>query len=74
MSSRPMPAEVTSCGTCHTAAHIIRGKRIPTPLDTNWHRATPRAAGMATPLAITPRDKEGQVRYSQPDAQGGDNQ
>lgn len=111
-----MPAAVTSCGTCHTAAHIIRGKRIPTPPDTNlghfhenivelwivlerqldfligeplvmgtvgdviqapnerWHRATPRARGMATRLAITPRKKERQVQYSQPDAQGGDNQ
>lgn len=35
MSSRPTSAAVTSCGTCHTAAHIIRGKRIPTPPDAN---------------------------------------
>jgi mannose-6-phosphate isomerase-like protein (cupin superfamily) len=100
----------------HTAAHIIRGKGIPAPPDTNlghfhenmvelwivlegqldfliegeplitgtvgdviqapnerWHRATSRAPGMATRLAITPRNKEGQVHYYQPDAQGGEN-
>ena len=39
-----------------------------------WHRATPRAPGMATRLAITPRTKERRVHYSQPDVQGGDNQ
>jgi hypothetical protein len=33
-----------------------------------WHRATPRAPGMATRLAITPRNKEGQVHYYQPEA------
>ena len=97
----------------HTAAHIIRGKGIPTPPDTNfghfhenmvelciilegtldfliegerlvtgtvgdvvqapnerWHRATSHGTGMATRLAITPRNKEGQVHYWQPDAQG----
>jgi mannose-6-phosphate isomerase-like protein (cupin superfamily) len=97
----------------HTAAHIIRGKGIPTPPDTNlghfhenmvelwivlegqldfliegeplvtgtvgdviqapnerWHRATSRAPGMATRLAITPRNKEGQVHYWQPEGQG----
>jgi hypothetical protein len=43
-------------------------------LNERWHRATPRAPGMATRLAITPRDTEGQVHYSQPDAQGGANQ
>ena len=111
-----MPAPVTSCGTCHTATHIIRGKRIPTPPDTNlghfhenmvelwivlegqldfliegeplitgtggdviqapnerWYRATSRAPGMATRLAITPRNKEGQVHYYQPDGRGGEN-
>jgi len=100
----------------HTA-HIIRGKGIPTPPDTNfghfhenmvelwiilegqlafliegeplvtgtvgdvvqapnerWHRATSRAPGMATRLAITPRNKEGQVHYFQPEAQVGDAQ
>jgi mannose-6-phosphate isomerase-like protein (cupin superfamily) len=35
-----------------------------------WHRATFHGTGMATRLAITPRNKEGQVHYSQPDAQG----
>ena len=98
----------------HTAAHIIRGKGIQTPPDTNfghfhenmvelwiilegqldfliegeqlvtgtvgdvvqapnerWHRATSRAPGTATRLAITPRNKEGQVHYWQPDAQVG---
>ena len=98
------------------AAHVIRGKRIPTPPDTNlghfhenmvelwivlegqldfliegeplitgtvgnviqapnerWHRAASRAPGMATRLAITPRNKEGQVHYYQPDARGGEN-
>jgi hypothetical protein len=107
-----MPALVTSCGTA-TRRHIIRGKGIPTPPDTNlghfqenmvelwialerqldfpieveplvmgtqgdviqapnerWHRATPRAPGMATRLAITPRNKEGEVRCFQPYAQG----
>ncbi len=39
-----------------------------------WHRATSRAPGMATRLAITPRNKEGQVHYYQPDAAGGGNQ
>jgi hypothetical protein len=39
-----------------------------------WHRATPRAPGTATRLAITPRTKERRVHYSQPDVQGGDNQ
>jgi hypothetical protein len=39
-----------------------------------FHRATSRAPGMATRLAITPRNKEGQVHYYQPDAAGGDNQ
>jgi mannose-6-phosphate isomerase-like protein (cupin superfamily) len=34
-----------------------------------WHRATSRAPGMATRLAITPRNKEGQVHYWQPEAQ-----
>jgi mannose-6-phosphate isomerase-like protein (cupin superfamily) len=101
----------------HTAAHIIRGKGISTPPDTNlghfhenmvelwivledkldfliegeplvmgtvgdviqapnerWHRATSRAPGMATRLAITPRNKEEQVHYYQTGAQGGDNQ
>ena len=101
----------------HTASHIIRGKGIQTPPETNfghfhenmvelwivlegqldfliegeplitgtvgdviqapnerWHRATSRAPGMATRLAITPRNKEGQVHYYQPDAAGGDNQ
>jgi mannose-6-phosphate isomerase-like protein (cupin superfamily) len=99
----------------HTAAHIIRGKGIQTPPETNfghfhenmvelvlegkfdfliegeplitgtvgdvvqapnerWHRATSRAPGTATRLAITPRNKEGQVHYRQPNAQGGDNQ
>ena len=38
-----------------------------------WHRATTRAPGMATRLAITPRNDELQVHYFQPDAQG-DNQ
>jgi quercetin dioxygenase-like cupin family protein len=28
-----------------------------------WHRATPRAPGVATRLAITPSHKEGQVHY-----------
>ena len=98
----------------HTAAHIIRGKGIPTPPDTNlghfhenmvelwivlegqldflmegeplvigtvgdvvqapnerWHRATSRGTGKATRLAITPRNKEGQVHYWQPEAQVG---
>jgi mannose-6-phosphate isomerase-like protein (cupin superfamily) len=98
----------------HTAAHIIRGKAVPTPPDTNfghfhenmvelwivlegqldfliegeplvvgsvgdviqapnerWHRATSRGAGMATRLAITPRNKEGQVHYWQPESRGG---
>jgi hypothetical protein len=97
----------------HTAAHIIRGKGIPTPPDTNlgyfhenmgelfsvlegqldvlnegeplvtgtvgdvvqapnerWHRATFYGTGMATRLAITPRNQEGQVHYWQPDAHG----
>lgn len=97
----------------HTSAHIIRGKGIQTPPDTNlghfhenmvelwivlegtldflvegeplvsgtvgdviqapnerWHRATSRAPGIATRLAITPRNKEGQVHYWQPEAQG----
>jgi hypothetical protein len=36
-------------------------------------RATPRAPGMATRLAISRRNKELQVHYFQPDAQG-DNQ
>jgi quercetin dioxygenase-like cupin family protein len=35
-----------------------------------WHRATSRSPGMATLLAITPRNKEGQVHYWRPDAQG----
>ncbi|HEV3214612.1 MAG TPA: cupin domain-containing protein [Vicinamibacterales bacterium] len=35
-----------------------------------WHRATFHGTGMATRLAITPRNKEGQVHYLQPDAQG----
>jgi mannose-6-phosphate isomerase-like protein (cupin superfamily) len=35
-----------------------------------WHRATFHGTGMATRLAITPRNKEGQVHYFQPDAQG----
>ncbi len=98
----------------HTSAHIIRGKGISTPPETNlghfhenmvelwivlegqldfliegeplvtgtvgdvilapnerWHRATSRAPGMATRLAITPRNKEGQVHYFQPESQGG---
>lgn len=38
-----------------------------------WHRATSRGPGMATRLAITLRNKEGQVHYYQPDAAGGDN-
>jgi mannose-6-phosphate isomerase-like protein (cupin superfamily) len=101
----------------HTAAHIIRGKGIATPPDTNlghfhenmvelwivlegkldfliegeplvtgtvgdvvqapnerWHRATSREPGVATRLAITPRNKEGQVHYYQPETQGGDGQ
>jgi mannose-6-phosphate isomerase-like protein (cupin superfamily) len=98
----------------HTSAHIIRGKGVATPPDTNfghfhenmvelwivlegqldfliegeslvtgtvgdvilapnerWHRATSRAPGMATRLAITPRNKEGQVHYFQPESRGG---
>lgn len=94
----------------HTAAHIIRGKGVPTPPETElghfhenmvelwivlegqldfliegeplvtgtvgdvvhapnerWHRATFHGTGMATRLAITPRNKEGQVHYYQPD-------
>jgi mannose-6-phosphate isomerase-like protein (cupin superfamily) len=94
----------------HTAAHIIRGKGIPTPPPTSlghfhenmvelwivlegqldfliegeplvtgtvgdvvqapnerWHRASFHGTGMATRLAITPRNKEGQVHYWQPD-------
>lgn len=43
-------------------------------LNERWQRATPRAPGLATRLAITPCNKEGQVHYFQPDAQGGDNQ
>jgi len=35
-----------------------------------WHRATLHGTGMATRLAITPRNKEGQVHYWQPDAPG----
>jgi mannose-6-phosphate isomerase-like protein (cupin superfamily) len=35
-----------------------------------WHRATFHGTGMATRLAITPRNKEGQVHYLQPDAPG----
>jgi mannose-6-phosphate isomerase-like protein (cupin superfamily) len=35
-----------------------------------WHRATFHGTGMATRLAITPRNKEGQVHYFQPDAKG----
>jgi mannose-6-phosphate isomerase-like protein (cupin superfamily) len=101
----------------HTSAHIIRGKGIATPPDTNfghfhenmvemwiilegqldfliegeplvtgtvgdvvqapnerWHRATSRAPGVATRLAITPRNKEGQVHYFQPEASPGDAQ
>jgi mannose-6-phosphate isomerase-like protein (cupin superfamily) len=97
----------------HTAAHIIRGKAIPTPPTTDfghfhenmvelwivlegqldfliegeplvvgtvgdvvqapnerWHRATFHGTGMATRLAITPRNKEGQVHYWQPEAKG----
>src|SRR5215470_8644447 len=38
-----------------------------------WHRATSRAPGMATRLAITPRNKEGQMHYYQPDGRGGEN-
>jgi mannose-6-phosphate isomerase-like protein (cupin superfamily) len=34
-----------------------------------WHRATSRSPGTATRLAITPRNKEGQVHYWQPEAQ-----
>jgi mannose-6-phosphate isomerase-like protein (cupin superfamily) len=33
-----------------------------------WHRATSSGTGMATRLAITPRNKEGQVHYFQPEA------
>ena len=36
-----------------------------------WHRATFHGTGMATRLAITPRNKEGQVHYFQPDSKGG---
>ena len=32
-----------------------------------WHRASFHGTGMATRLAITPRNKEGQVHYWQPD-------
>jgi mannose-6-phosphate isomerase-like protein (cupin superfamily) len=35
-----------------------------------WHRATSHGTGKATRLAITPRNKEGQVHYFQPDAPG----
>jgi mannose-6-phosphate isomerase-like protein (cupin superfamily) len=35
-----------------------------------WHRATFHGDGMATRLAITPRNKEGQVHYFQPDSKG----
>ena len=35
-----------------------------------WHRATSHGTGKATRLAITPRNKEGQVHYFQPDAKG----
>jgi hypothetical protein len=31
-----MPAAVTSCGDGYTAAHIIRGKAIPTRPDTSF--------------------------------------
>jgi len=36
-----------------------------------WHRATFHGTGMATRLAITPRNKEGQVHYFQTDVQEG---
>jgi mannose-6-phosphate isomerase-like protein (cupin superfamily) len=36
-----------------------------------WHRATFHGTGMATRLAITPRNKEGQVHYFQPESKGG---
>jgi mannose-6-phosphate isomerase-like protein (cupin superfamily) len=94
----------------HTAAHIIRGRGVPTPPPTDlghfhenmvelwivlegtldflvegeplvtgtvgdvvhasnerWHRASFHGDGMATRLAITPRNKEGQVHYWQPE-------
>jgi hypothetical protein len=49
------------------------GDEIQAPNE-RWHRAPPRAPGMATRPAIKPRNKEGQVHYFQPDAQGGDSQ
>jgi len=36
-----------------------------------WHRATFHGTGMATRLAITPRNKEGQVHYFQTGVQEG---
>jgi quercetin dioxygenase-like cupin family protein len=38
------------------------------------HRTTSGAPDNTMRLAITPRYKEGQVHYRQPDSQGGDNQ
>lgn len=107
-----MPAASNFVWDGHTAAHIIRGKGVPTPPDTSlghfhenmielwivegqldfliegeplvtgtvgdvvhapderWYRATFHGNGMAPRLAITPRNKEGQVHYFQPNAPG----